>query len=180
LANELVQLTLDTQSTEPETPVELDDLAQTAADRAMRRSGRTITVTAKPTTVNARPAALTRAVGNLLDNAIKFSPHDSPIEISVTAGCLEVRDHGPGIAPHDLPYVFDRFYRAVDARNLPGSGLGLSIVQAVIDASGGRVYAETDPEGGAKLTIVLPTTNGTPVDSGPTPTTGNDEKRKTN
>jgi two-component system sensor histidine kinase MprB len=162
LANELVQLTVDTRSAEPEAPVQLDRLARSAADRAIRRSGRTITVSATPTTVIARPAALSRAVGNLLDNATKFSPDGTTIEVNVSSGCLEVRDHGHGIDLHDLPYVFDRFYRAVDARKLPGSGLGLSIARAVIDSSGGRIYAENDPGGGAKFTLVLPTANGTP------------------
>jgi len=160
LANELVQLTVDARSTEHEEPVQLDRLARAAVERASRRSGREIRVTAAPTTVIARPAALARAVGNLLDNAAKFSPDDTPIEVKVSSGCIEVRDHGPGIDPSDLPFVFDRFYRAVDARNLPGSGLGLSIARAGIDASGGRVYAENDPGGGAKFTVVLPTTNG--------------------
>jgi two-component system sensor histidine kinase MprB len=67
-----------------------------------------------------------------------------------------VRDHGPGISDTDLPLVFDRFYRAEDARSLPGSGLGLAIVRQVADTHGGSVRAANDPQGGARLTLELP------------------------
>ncbi len=160
LSTELVQLTIDTHAGEPAQPVALDRLVHEAAARATRRSGRSVAVDATSSTVIARPEALSRVVGNLLDNAIKFSPDGTPIEVQVRAGCVEVRDHGPGIPANDLPFVFDRFYRAVDARGLPGSGLGLSIARAVVDASDGRIYAENADGGGARLTIVLPTTNG--------------------
>jgi two-component system sensor histidine kinase MprB len=156
LASELLHLTLDAHSSEPETAVALDELVGHVVDRTRRRTGRTVEMDSSPTTVMARPEALNRAVGNLLDNACKFSPDDSPIEVEVRAGCVEVRDHGPGIDPHDLPFVFDRFFRAVDARRLPGSGLGLSIARTIVEGNGGRIYAENDPEGGARISIVLP------------------------
>ena len=85
---------------------------------------------------------LARAVGNLLDNAVKWSPPGQPVEVAVAAGEVTVRDHGPGIAEEDLPHVFDRFYRAPAARGLPGSGLGLAIVKHVADAHGGSIVAE--------------------------------------
>ena len=69
----------------------------------------------------------------------------------VREGCLEVRDHGPGIAAEDLARVFDRFYRAPAARWLPGSGLGLAIVRQVAETHGGTVHAANDPAGGARL-----------------------------
>ena len=68
-----------------------------------------------------------------------------------------VRDHGPGIDEADLPLVFDRFYRSPAARGLPGSGLGLAIVAQVTKAEGGTIVAENDPEGGARMTLKLPT-----------------------
>lgn len=171
LTNELVHLTIDAHSDEPEVSVALHELVERVATRASHRSGREIVVQASPTSVTGRPDALSRAISNLLDNATKFSPEGSKIEVAVHAGCVEVRDHGPGIDPHDLPFVFDRFFRSVDARGLPGSGLGLSIAQAVVEASGGRIYAENVPDGGAKLTIVLPTTDEPPVTREAAPTT---------
>jgi two-component system sensor histidine kinase MprB len=99
---------------------------------------------------------LARAVGNLLDNAVKWSPPGRPVEVSVGGGEVTVRDHGPGIGEDDLAHVFDRFYRAPAARGLPGSGLGLAIVKHVADAHGGTVVAEQAPGGGARLRLTLP------------------------
>jgi two-component system, OmpR family, sensor histidine kinase MprB len=106
--------------------------------------------------VSGSRARLARAVGNLLDNAVKWSPPGQPVEISVDAGEVTVRDHGPGIAEDDLPHVFDRFYRARAARGLPGSGLGLAIVKQVADSHGGSVSASRAPGGGACLRLALP------------------------
>jgi len=106
--------------------------------------------------VHGSRARLARAVGNLLDNAVKWSPPGAPIEVGVRAGEVTVRDHGPGIAEADLPHVFDRFYRATAARGMPGSGLGLAIVRQVAETHGGRVSAAGAAGGGACLRLVLP------------------------
>jgi two-component system sensor histidine kinase MprB len=98
---------------------------------------------------------LSRAVANLLDNAVKWSPPDGVVEVEIRDSALTVRDHGPGISDQDLPFVFDRFYRAPNARGRPGSGLGLAIVRQVAEAHGGRVTAERDPGGGARLRLEL-------------------------
>ena len=82
---------------------------------------------------------LERAVDNVLDNAIKWSPPGGTVDVRLADGTLTVRDHGPGIAEADLPHVFDRFYRAAAARALPGSGLGLAIVKQTVDDHGGSV-----------------------------------------
>jgi two-component system, OmpR family, sensor histidine kinase MprB len=119
-------------------------------------------VDAEPAPVVGKPQQLLRAVGNLLDNAVKFSPDAAPIELTVRPGRLEVRDHGRGIAADDLPLVFDRFHRALDARSLPGSGLGLAIVRQIVEDSGGTVEAANDPGRGAVFTIRLP---AAPADS---------------
>ena len=156
LVEELVALAVDRYDNEPEQLLALPELARQAARRTERRSGHPITVHAEPATTLARPGEILRAITNLLDNAAKFSPAGSPIEVTVRPGRLEVRDHGPGIAPTDLPYVFDRFYRAVDVRSRPGSGLGLSIVREAAQAVGGTVRAANHPEGGAVFTIELP------------------------
>jgi two-component system sensor histidine kinase MprB len=96
------------------------------------------------------------AVRNLLDNAAKFGPSGARVEVCLRDGELTVRDHGPGIAPADLPHVFDRFYRAPSARGVPGSGLGLSIVRQVAERHGGAVRAEAAPGAGTLIRLWLP------------------------
>ena len=92
---------------------------------------------------------------NLIDNAVKYSPPDEPVEIVLRGEQLTVRDHGPGISADDLPHVFDRFYRGAEARGRPGSGLGLAIVRQVADQQGGRVDAERAPGGGTLMRLRL-------------------------
>ncbi|MFD4629349.1 sensor histidine kinase [Streptomyces sp. NPDC058284] len=101
-------------------------------------------------------ARLSRLLTNLLDNAAKFSPPGAPVEVVLTADALTVRDHGPGITEEDLPYVFDRFYRAEKARALPGSGLGLAMARQIAHAHGAELTAERAPGGGALFRLVLP------------------------
>jgi two-component system sensor histidine kinase MprB len=142
---------------EPPEDLRLDELVADAVQRARRHApATTFALIAEPSMVSGSRRRLARAVGNLLDNAVKWSPPGQPVEVSVTAGEVTVRDHGPGIAEDDLPHVFDRFYRAPAARGLPGSGLGLAIVKHVADAHGGSVVAEQAPGGGARLRLALP------------------------
>jgi two-component system sensor histidine kinase MprB len=103
--------------------------------------------------VRGSPEQIDRAVINLLDNAVKWSPDGGDVDVTLSGGVLSVRDHGPGFKPNDLPHVFDRFYRADNARSLPGSGLGLAIVRNIADAHGGYARADNDPEGGARLQV---------------------------
>ena len=114
----------------------------------------------EPCMVRAAPARLDRAIANLLDNACKWNlpagRAGGPIEVRVRDGRLEVRDHGPGIDPEDLPRVFDRFFRTPAARGRPGSGLGLAIVRQTAETHGGAVHAVNDPGGGARLILDLP------------------------
>jgi two-component system sensor histidine kinase MprB len=110
---------------------------------------------AVPCLVRAAPAKLDRAIANLLDNAVKWGPLGGPVEVEVCEGRLQVRDHGPGITPADLPHVFDRFYRAPAARSRPGSGLGLAIVRQFAETHGGSVEAANGADGGARLTVEL-------------------------
>ena len=122
-----------------------------AVERARRnRPASTSRPSSSESLVHGVPGALERAIGNLLDNAAKWSPPGGEVEVSVADGEVTVRDHGPGIDDEDLPYVFDRFYRATAARGMPGSGLGLAIVRQVAEAHGGTVTAER-PEGGGTL-----------------------------
>ncbi|HJP78733.1 MAG TPA: sensor histidine kinase, partial [Pseudonocardiaceae bacterium] len=111
--------------------------------------------------------ALERAILNLLDNAVKFSPPGGHVRVTLRplgdgTAVIEVADTGPGITEADLPHVFERFYRSADARQLPGSGLGLSIVWQAAQRHGGMAYAGHAPEGGALMTLRLP---GRPSDT---------------
>jgi two-component system sensor histidine kinase MprB len=109
-----------------------------------------------PTWVMGSRPRIERAVGNLLDNALKWSPDGGSVEISCSGGTVIVRDHGPGIEDADLAHLFDRFYRAPNARGLPGSGLGLAIVAQVAREEGGTVAAQRAPGGGALFRFTLP------------------------
>lgn len=103
---------------------------------------------------------------NLLDNALKYTPGGTPIEISATANdggvALEVADRGPGLAPDDEQRVFEEFYRGptVPAR---GSGLGLSICRGIVEAHGGRIEAANRPGGGAVFRMTLPAAEAAPT-----------------
>ena len=138
--------------------VQLDDLVSGIVERAQARAPQVRFVTAlSPTVVKADPVLLERAVSNLLDNAIKYSPDGAPVEVSVRGGEVVVADNGPGIAEEDLPRVFDRFYRAATARSKPGAGLGLAIVREAAEAHGGTATAESTGAG-ARFKLALPTT----------------------
>jgi len=109
----------------------------------------------EPTVVDGYRDRMERAVWNLFENAGKWSGEGGSVEVSLTAGELRVRDHGPGIDEKDRPLVFDRFYRSAAARSMPGAGLGLSIVQEVAEAHGGTVAAENATGGGALFRLSL-------------------------
>ncbi|MEV4435482.1 HAMP domain-containing sensor histidine kinase [Streptomyces sp. NPDC049585] len=134
-----------------------------AVDRALTRArlraagaGLTIDAHVGPWYVRAEAGALERAVVNLLDNAVKFSPAGGVVEVRLEDGELTVRDHGPGIPADELPHVFDRFWRSPSARSLPGSGLGLSIVARTVQQAGGEVTLRPADGGGTVATVRLP------------------------
>jgi two-component system sensor histidine kinase MprB len=157
LMNDLIDLA---RGEEPHTNAEdirLDIVLSEAVDRAHRHApGTPLLVEVEPTIVTAVPDRVSRAVGNLIDNAVKYSPPGEPVEINLRGKELTVRDHGPGISAEDLPYVFDRFYRGAEARGRPGSGLGLAIVRQVVNQQGGSVSAEAAPGGGTLMRVRLP------------------------
>ena len=165
LVGDLVDLARDDerQQTEPEL-VEFDELVEHAVERAHRRAtSLDFDVSLQPGQVLAQPALLERAVMNVLDNAAKWSPAGGRVGVSLQADSawhLTVTDQGPGIAPEDLPRVFERFYRAPTARSMPGSGLGLAIVKRVINTHGGTIELTSPPGGGTKVEIVLPLEHG--------------------
>lgn len=163
LTDELIDLVADRRSDDPARAVDLAALVRRAVERVSRRTDHEIRLEAEPVIVFGQPAALQRAVANLLDNAAKFSPPASRIEVRVAGGVVEVRDHGPGIADSDLPRIFDRFFRADSARSLPGSGLGLAIVARVAADHGGAVRAANAPDGGAVISLAIPPAIGDPL-----------------
>jgi two-component system sensor histidine kinase MprB len=161
LVAELVELASGDDAGEPAEPaveVQLDEVVRRVAGRAERRNGHPIELDLEPTTVVGRSSRLERAVGNLLDNAAKWSPDGASIRVALAGGTLMVEDQGPGIEPADRARVFDRFYRAAAARSQPGSGLGLAIVRQVVDDHGGTVLVDESPSGGAAVGFRLPTT----------------------
>jgi two-component system, OmpR family, sensor histidine kinase MprB len=154
LIAELIELARGEQHPEAAEDVRLDLLAADAVARARRNRPEIVFRTdLEESLVRGVPATIERALANLIDNAAKWSPPGGEVEVSVRRGRISVRDHGPGIAAEDLPYVFDRFYRAPSARGMPGSGLGLAIVRQVAEAHGGSVAAEPAEGGGTRMTI---------------------------
>ena len=156
LVEEIVALAQGAVDDTPPTRVELGRLARAVGERAERRHGRIVVVTADQSAVEAPLPAVERAMSNLLDNAAKFDQTGGPIEMVVEAGAVTVLDRGPGIPAGEETRVFDRFYRAEGARSRPGSGLGLSIVRDVAGRNGGSVIAEQRPGGGAVVGFRLP------------------------
>ncbi len=134
--------------------VRLDRIVAEALDRTRRRApGLTVNAKLDPTLVHGDGDRIARAVSNVLDNARKWSPPDGVVEVALRDATLTVRDHGPGFRDEDLPFVFDRFHRARDARSKPGSGLGLAIVRQTAQAHGGFVEAANAPDGGAIVRV---------------------------
>jgi two-component system, OmpR family, sensor histidine kinase MprB len=128
--------------------VRLDLLTDEAVRRQRQREPQpAIDTELHPCLVRADPAALDRAISNLIGNAVKWSPSGAAVRVVVGNGQLSVTDRGPGIAGPDLPRIFERFYRAPAARGTPGAGLGLAIVGAVAQANDGTVTVRTGPDG---------------------------------
>jgi two-component system sensor histidine kinase MprB len=154
LVSDVVELARGSKPTGALGEVRLDQVVSEAVDRTRRRAPElTVEASLEPALVHGEGERISRAVSNLLDNARKWSPPGGTIEVELRAGTLTVRDHGPGFHEQDLPFVFDRFHRARDARSKPGSGLGLAIVRQAAEAHGGFVEASNAPGGGALLRI---------------------------
>ncbi|WP_376793468.1 DUF4118 domain-containing protein [Thermoflexus sp.] len=144
-------------------PCEVQDVVNAALEQcAEQLKGRPITVKVDPNLplVPMDFALIEQALVNVLDNAIKYSPAGSPIEIYAYADAgnlvIEVMDRGIGIPPEDLERVFDKFYRVIRHDVVGGSGLGLTISRAFIEAHGGRIWARNRPGGGTIITMTLP------------------------
>jgi two-component system, OmpR family, sensor histidine kinase MprB len=155
LVNEIVAVSIGDVVDEPKEQLDLAELAADVVTRYQRRSGREIVVVAQPSMVVAQRAAVQRALSCLLDNATKFDPSAAPIEVSVGDGGIAVADRGPGIPEQELALVFERFHRTEEARSMPGSGLGLSIVRDVAERHGGSAFARNRDGGGAVVGFKL-------------------------
>jgi two-component system, OmpR family, sensor histidine kinase MprB len=156
LIAELIELArAEQQASEPE-DVRLDLVAAQALERVRRNRPEVVFASdLQESVVHGVSSTIERAIGNLLDNAAKWSPAGGKVHLEVREGEVVVRDYGPGIDDEDLPFIFDRFYRARSARGLPGSGLGLAIVKQVADSHGGEVVAERAEGGGTRMMLRL-------------------------
>jgi two-component system, OmpR family, sensor histidine kinase MprB len=157
IVNDVVELARGSEQPVVFGDVRLDDVVREDIARFGRGAPAfTVSADLRPSVVTGDAVRLSRAIRNMLDNAAKWSPPGSEIEVTVSDSSVAVRDHGPGFDEQDLPHLFDRFYRATSARGMPGSGLGLSIVRQVAEAHGGRAVAENAPGGGAVVRLDLP------------------------
>jgi two-component system, OmpR family, sensor histidine kinase MprB len=161
LISDLVELSRDEHPAQAVDQVDFAEIVHRAVERVQRRApGLHFSIDLNPWYLDGEPAALERAVTNLLDNAAKWSPAGGTVTVSLDDGALQVADQGPGIAEEDLAHVFERFYRSPEARTMPGSGLGLAIVRQVAENHGGRVAAARAHGGGALLGLWLPGSPG--------------------
>jgi two-component system, OmpR family, sensor histidine kinase MprB len=166
LVNDLIELARGDQPGAQTDDVRLDWVAEESLARARRNAPNLrFDATLVPTLLDGIPERLGRAINNLLDNATRHSPPGGTVEVRVDPKGVVVRDHGPGVAREDQPYVFDRFFRGRSSRGSQGSGLGLAIVRQVTEQHGGSVSVTNAPDGGAVFTLRLP---GTPTETGPT------------
>ena len=157
LVGDLVELARDEPLERTPEPLDLADILARSVERVRRRAP-SVTFESRVSSwwVVGEAQILERAVTNLLDNAAKWSPHNGLVSITLSGGVLTVSDEGPGIAEKDLPLIFERFYRASEARTMPGSGLGLSIVRQAAERHGGRVSVVNRTPQGARFTLSLP------------------------
>ncbi|HET7328283.1 MAG TPA: HAMP domain-containing sensor histidine kinase [Nocardioidaceae bacterium] len=157
LVQDVVELARDDAITRDPELLDLAEVVDRAVERVRRRAGAVrFDVRTQPWMVVGEPQALERAVLNLLDNAVKWSPDGGAVTVRLAEGMLDVYDEGPGIPEEHQPHVFERFYRADDARGMSGSGLGLAIVRQAAERHGGSVLAGTAPGGGAAFRLLIP------------------------
>jgi two-component system sensor histidine kinase MprB len=156
LINDLIDLARYGKETARTEDTRLDLVAQAVIARvAARVSAPRFESALSPCLVHVDPDAIERAIGNLVDNAVKWSPPGGRVLVTVADGEFSVSDAGPGIPAEDLPFVFGRFYRSAQARSMPGSGLGLAIVRQVVETHGVTVIAEPLARG-VRLRFTLP------------------------
>jgi two-component system sensor histidine kinase MprB len=157
LVGDLVELARDEPLPAVVEQIDLAEVVERAVSRVRRRgSGLTFEVDTNPWWVTGESASLERAVINLLDNAVKWSPPGGTVTVRLNHGTLTVDDEGHGISDADRAHVFERFYRSQESRSMPGSGLGLSIVRQVTERHAGTVRVDTTTDGGTRMVLQLP------------------------
>ena len=156
LVTELVDLATDQHHMGEAECIELDELVDAVVQRHRRRTSYNIVYTATSSQVMAAPALVERAVSNMVDNALKWNPPDSSVQVRVENGSVIVSDSGPGISVEEHEQVFERFYRTEGARSFPGSGLGLSIVRHVAESFGGQARIIDDGQPGTTIELSFP------------------------
>lgn len=155
------------ETRESRSPLDINEIAQSAVQRFLpRAAGKHIqldvTVPGEPSWVMGNSDQLLQVLLNLLDNAVKYAEDGGEVHVSVrhVEGnvVVKVKDNGMGIAAEELPYIFDRFYRADKSRSRAtgGSGLGLALVREIVEAHGGATHAESAPGVGTEITFRLP------------------------
>ena len=177
LIGDLVQLARDETASTPEA-LDFRNVVNAALDRVRRRAhGLIFDVELNPFYVVGDSDTLERAITNLLDNAVKWSPPNGTIRVQLEGDRLRVADQGPGISEADMPFIFDRFYRGDTARQTSGTGLGLSIVAQTVAQHGGWVTAGRSAQGGAEFTIQLPGATSLEALTQPSPDTGSTSRK---
>jgi two-component system, OmpR family, sensor histidine kinase MprB len=158
LVADIVELARGAKQDELVDDVRVDRIVEDVAERARARAqdGVTLDVRTEPTLVRGEPQRIQRAISNLVDNALKWSPDGATVEIELAAGGLSVRDHGPGFAESDLPHVFERFYRGKGSAE--GFGLGLPILKELVERMGGGVSIRSREGIGTSVEVELPET----------------------
>ncbi|MFL2987810.1 MAG: ATP-binding protein [Candidatus Poriferisodalaceae bacterium] len=156
LVTELVDLATDQHQVDEAERIELDELVDAVVQRHSRRTSSQIEYSANSCQIVAAPALVERAVSNMIDNAVKWNPPDLPIRVRVENGSVRVSDNGPGIPVAEQEQVFERFYRTEEARSLPGSGLGLSIVRHVAESFGGQAQIVDRDGPGTTIELSFP------------------------
>jgi two-component system sensor histidine kinase KdpD len=144
-------------------PSEIIQAARSQVDHALRSHTLKVVEHMNDEVVNVDPRLLSTALAHLLENAAQYSPAASTITVTAELASggfrFMVDDEGPGIAPEDLPRVFERFYRGAEAqRHASGTGMGLAIVQGLLNAQGGHVSVDSRPGHGARFSIFVPAT----------------------
>jgi two-component system sensor histidine kinase KdpD len=147
-------------------PGDIQDVIGTALENLGARSADRQVLVKVPEDVPLIPmdfVLIVQVLVNLIDNSLKYSPADQPIDILVRQidGTIQVQvsDKGVGIPTDDLKHVFDKFYRVQRPENVGGTGLGLSISKGIVEAHGGRIWADNRPGGGTIVTFSLPVEN---------------------
>ncbi|MDO4910587.1 MAG: HAMP domain-containing sensor histidine kinase [Corynebacterium sp.] len=162
LIGDLVDLAREDSAPDMLEPVDLVTIVDDASLRARRRRNDVeFVINTQPWFLDGDPFSLGRCVLNLMDNAAKWSPENGVVRIDMrqlddSHMELTVADTGPGIPEEDREKVFERFYRSIQSRSMPGSGLGLSIVKSVVERHDGTIQALENPGGGALMRLVLP------------------------